>query len=261
MISRMGSSKRFFYCGGLTLLLMTAELHLHAQDQPARPENQSQSQDSSRPPGFGQRLTRETREAAGEEEEKDEKGPFKRSASVNLIAKKLGISLETASALSFLFNFGVIAGIIIWLARKYLPGTFRARTAAIQKAMQEAQKASREAGARLAEIEIRLTKLDAEIETMRENADRDAAEEEARIQAATQEDARKMVESAHQEIDAAAKAARRALTAYAADLAVSLARKQIRVDDRTDQALVKNFAGQLSTPPGRSEKPPGKDRN
>ena len=122
---------------------------------------------------------------------------------------------------------------------------FRDRTAAIQKAMQEAQKASEEARRRLAEIESRLMKLDVEIGTMRDAAEKEGAAEEARIQAAAEEDARKIVTAAEQEIAAAAKAARRQLTAYAADLAVGLARKQIHVDAATDQALVRKFAGQL----------------
>ena len=46
----------------------------------------------------------------------------------------------------------------------------------------------------------------------------------------------------------AAKSARRELTAYAADLAVGLAQKQIRIDAATDQALVRNFAGELGAP-------------
>jgi F0F1-type ATP synthase membrane subunit b/b' len=100
-------------------------------------------------------------------------------------------------------------------------------------------------------------RLDGEIGMMRNSAEKDAAAEEARIQAAAQEDARKMVEAAQQEITAAAKTARRELTAYAADLAVGLAQKQIRVDAATDQALVRNFAGELgvSEPSG-----PGKGR-
>jgi F0F1-type ATP synthase membrane subunit b/b' len=91
---------------------------------------------------------------------------------------------------------------------------------------------------------------------MRDAAEKEAGAEEARIQAAVQEDARKMVESAQQEIGAAAKAVRRELTAYAADLAVGLAQKQIHVDAATDQTLVRNFAGEL----GLSEaSAPGKD--
>ena len=78
------------------------------------------------------------------------------------------MSLQHAYWLSVLLNFVVIAAVIIWAARKYLPGMFSARTAAIQKAMQEAQKASEEARRRLAEIESRLMKLDVEIGMMRD---------------------------------------------------------------------------------------------
>jgi F-type H+-transporting ATPase subunit b len=111
--------------------------------------------------------------------------------------------------------------------------------------MQEAQKASEEARRKLAEIESRLMKLDVEIGMMRDAAEKEAVAEEARIQAAAREDARKLLESGQQEIASAVKTARRELTAYAADLAVALARKQIRVDAATDQALVRNFAGEL----------------
>jgi F0F1-type ATP synthase membrane subunit b/b' len=89
---------------------------------------------------------------------------------------------------------------------------------------------------------------------MREAAEKEAAAEEARIQAAAVEDARKIVESAEQEIAAAAKSARRELTAYAANLAVSLAAKQIKVDTATDEALVRGFAQDLAPRAG-------KDRN
>ena len=116
--------------------------------------------------------------------------------------------------------------------------------------------ASEEARRKLAEIETRLQKLDVEIGMMRNAVENEGAAEEARIQAAAQEDARKIVVSAEQEIVAAAKAARRQLTAYAADLAVGLAQKQIRIDAATDQALVRNFAGQL----GSADKS-GKDGN
>ena len=62
-----------------------------------------------------------------------------------------------------------------------------------------------------------------------------------------EKDARKIVESAEQEIMAAAKLARRELKAYAADLAVSLAKNQIRVDPSTDQGLMRSFTEQLSS--------------
>ena len=228
---------------------------LGAQEQPATPQKQQQQAEPSKQRGVAQELAHETREAAGEE--KDETAEFKESASVRLIAKWTGMSLQHAYWLSVLLNFVVIAAVIVWAGGKYLPGLFSARTAAIQKAMQEAQKASEEARRRLAEIESRLMKLDVEIGMMRDAAAKEAGAEEARIQAAAEEDARKMVEAAQQEIASAAKAARRELTAYAADLAVSLAQKQIRVDASTDQALVRNFAGALGT--SDATRGPGKD--
>lgn len=211
----------------------------------ANPPEQQQASPPKHSPGVGQELAHESREAAGEEA--DENKAFKESASVRLVAKWTGLSLQHAYWLCVLLNFVVIAAVLIWASGKYLPGMFRARTAAIQKAMQEAQKASEEARRKLAEIETRLQKLDVEIGSMRNNAEQEAAAEEARIQAAAQEDARKIVETAQQEIAAITKAARRDLTAYAADLAVSLAQKQIQVDAATDQMLVRNFAGELGS--------------
>lgn len=233
---------------------------VRAQEKPESSQSQS-SEKAGKPkrsPGPAQQLAHESREAAGEE--KDETAEFKESGSVRMVARLTGMSLQHAYWLSVLLNFVVIAAVIFWAGRKYLPGMFRDRTAAIQKAMQEAQKASEEARRRLADIESRLMKLDVEIGMMRNAAESEAAAEEARIQTAAEEDAAKIIASAEQEIAAAIKAARRELTAYAADLAVALAQKQIRVDVATDQALVKNFAGQLSAAPGEAGGDAGRER-
>ena len=221
-----------------------------SQSNPDQPAVQAAPQ----PTGPGRQLVHESREAAGEE--KDEMEEFKHSSSVKAISKLTSLGLQQAYWLSVILNFAVIAIAMIWAGKKFLPKMFSDRTAAIQKAMQEAQKASAEAKQKLAEIEARLAKIDAEIGTMRASAEKEGAAEEARLQAAAQEDARKIVASAEQEIAAAAKAARRKLTAHAADLAVGLAQKQIHVDAATDQALVRNFASQMATTPES-----GKDGN
>jgi F-type H+-transporting ATPase subunit b len=229
-------------------LSMLFLLGMMSVTSPAQESAQPPKQDVKAAPherGPGQELAHETREAAGEE--KDETAEFKQSPSVALIARLTGLSLSNAYLFCVVLNFAVVAGVIVWAGRKFLPGVFRARTAAIQKAMQEAQKASEEARRRLAEIENRLMRLDGEIGMMRDAAEKEAAAEEARIQAAAKEDARKIVEAAQQEIESTAKAARRALTVYAADLAVGLAKKQIHIDASTDQALLRNFAGNLGS--------------
>jgi F-type H+-transporting ATPase subunit b len=209
---------------------------------------QQSSDSSSGQRSLSQQPVKESRGAAGEDDQ------FKHSPSVQFVAKLTGLDLEQAYWVCVLLNFVVVAAAIFWLSKKNLPGLFRNRTASIQKAMEEARKTSEDANRRLAEVEARLSKLDVEIGGMRTAAEKEAAAEEQRIKAAAEEDARKIVESAEQEIAAAAKSARRELTAYAADLAVSLAKKQIHVDAATDQALLRNFAQQLPTNGGETPK-------
>jgi F-type H+-transporting ATPase subunit b len=170
---------------------------------------------------------------------------------VKLLSRITGLSLEGAYWLAVLLNFAIVAGLIAWAAQKNLPAVFRRRTASIQKSLEEARRASEDANQRLAQIESRLGRLDDEITQMRTTSEKEAAAEEERIKASAADDARRIVESAEQEIAAAAKAARRELTSYAADLAVTLATKQIRVDANTDQALVRRFANQLGNDSGK----------
>jgi len=250
----MTSTRRILATGAMALLMLSAmSVRVRAQQEPPAPapaQVQRGNQEGVRP---GRELAHESREAAGQE--KDEMAEFKESASVRAIAKITGLNLQQSYWLSVILNFAVIAVVLVWAGKKFLPGIFRDRTAAIQKAMREAQKASEDAKAKLAEIEARLAKLDVEIAAMRDSAEKEGAAEVARIEAAAREDAHKIVASAEQEIAAAGKAARRQLTAHAADLAVGLAQKQIRVDAATDQALVRNFATQLGS------ETPGKDGN
>jgi len=258
MTSTSVAAKRILRAVVLAALMVSCAsvASMCAQERPAS-SDQSNASSGEKLSSPGQQLAHGSKE--GEGTEKDEMEEFKQSASVQAIHRLTGLSVQQSYWLSVVLNFVVIAGVIVWAGRKYLPGMFRDRSAAIQKAMQEAQMASEEARRRLAEIESRLMKLDVEIGMMRNAAEKEGAAEEARIQAAAEDDARKIVTAAEQEIAAAAKAARRQLTAYAADLAVGLARKQIQVDAATDQTLVRNFAGQLGTSSGDSGS--GKDRN
>jgi F-type H+-transporting ATPase subunit b len=176
----------------------------------------------------------------------DDTTQFRHSPSVHLLGRITGLSDDAAFWLAVLINFAIVVGLIGWLWNKNVPAAFRHRTAAIQKSLEEARRASEDANRRLSDIESRLGRLGEEIGQMRATAEKDAAAEEERIKVAAAEDARRIVESAEQEIAASAKAARRELTQYAADLAVSLAARQIRVDAPADQALVRRFAQQLS---------------
>ena len=80
---------------------------------------------------------------------------------------------------------------------------------------------------------------------IRAEAEREAAAEEQRMRAAAEEDKRKVVESAEAEIAAIARSARHDLKSFAASLAVDIAAHKIKVDDNTDQALVRQFVSHL----------------
>ena len=164
---------------------------------------------------------------------------------VTWIGRLIKISPEHAYLLSLLINFGILIGFFWMLLKAKVPQMFRDRTAIIQKGIREAQAASAEASRRLKDIETRLAKLDTEVAEIRATAESEAMAEEARIRQSAEDDKRKVVQAAETEIAAIARNARRELKSYAATLAVDLASQQIRVDEPTDHALVREFVDQL----------------
>ncbi|MGA7687314.1 MAG: ATP synthase F0 subunit B [Terriglobales bacterium] len=197
------------------------------------------------PTSIAGELAKETRESEGEQEEHAD---LKHSTMVQKLAKLTGLSVHGAHILALVINFAIIAIALIWAIRKNMPGVFRKRNQTIQKALEEARKASAEAGQRLSDIEARLRQMDVEIGRMQASAEKEAEGEEVRSKKAAEEELRKVIQAAEQEIAAAAKQVRRELSAHTADLALALARKQINVDSNTDQVLVRNFAAKLAEP-------------
>jgi F-type H+-transporting ATPase subunit b len=192
------------------------------------------------------------KEAAEKKEAAEDDGTaqFKQSPSVQWLGKHVGLTGGAMYWLAVAINFAIIALGVVYFLRLHLPTMFRNRTESIRKAMDEAKVASDEAKARLAAIESRLSRLDSDISAMTAKAEQDGAAEPDCIRAAAEEDKQKIIEGSAQEIDAAAKSARRELAAYAADLAVNMARQRIQVDVPADQSLVNSFAqslGQQST--------------
>jgi F-type H+-transporting ATPase subunit b len=183
-----------------------------------------------------------------EPSEGDEEAKFKQSASITKLAGWLHITNNQAWWLSVLINFGIIVVAIAVAAKSSLPGMFRERTAAIRKGIDDARRASAESSARLSDIEARLGRLSEEIGAMRANADQTAKDEEIRLRASAEEEKKKILQAAEQEITAAANLARRELKHFAAELAVSLAEKKISVNEATDKVLVRDFAHNLTAP-------------
>ena len=202
---------------------------------------------TSRAEGMGEQLAHASNEAAGKNEksEEEEGAEFKQSGPVKFFARVTGLGLHAAYWVLVAINFLIIALLVLWGLKKNLPGMFKARTETIRKSMDEARHASEDANRRLSDIESRLGRLDTEIEQMKKQAEADMAAEEQRIRAAAEEERKHILASSEQEIEAASRAARRELKAYAAELAVSLAEKRISSDQKTDEALVHTFVREL----------------
>ncbi len=187
----------------------------------------------------------ETVEREKERKEQEELEALRKSPSVMKISSMTGMSPNNTYWASVILNFVLIAVLLVYLIGGTAPAFFRDRTAGIQKGMAEATRVSQDATQRLQQIEGRLGKLDQEIETMRATAETEARAEEERLKVATEEEQHKLLEAAQQEITAATSQARRELKGFAAELAIGLAEKQIRVDAAADQNLVQQFANHL----------------
>jgi ATP synthase F0 subunit b len=149
--------------------------------------------------------------------------------------------------LARLINLLLFVGLMYFLLRRPLGEAFRTRQEGIRRDLLRAEEERRAAVAKLEEVEGRLARLDAEVEAIREQAQREAAEERERIERATEEEVRKIREQARREIESAAKAARAELRAYTAEQSVRLAEELIRSEIRPedDAQLVNEYVEEL----------------
>ncbi len=157
--------------------------------------------------------------------------------------EKWGLWLEAGR----LFNLVLVVALLVWVARKPLAAFFTARSQGIRDQLAEAQKARLDAERRLAEIDARMSSMEAELAEIRATAEREARDEYQRVVADADKDAQKIVERARREIDGLTRAAQLELKEHTAALSVELAREKIR-DELTDadrRRLFARFVGKL----------------
>ena len=184
---------------------------------------------------------------AGEDSQVEQ---YRHSDVVKAIARFGHVSTETAAQIFEDVNSGVIVGAILIVLWKVLPAMFRRRSETLRRELTEAHAATEEANRRLAAVEARLSRLDREIEAIRQQAEKDGAEDEKRIHASLESERERIVSAAEQEIAAAQAAAQRDLKKFAADLAIDNAMRRIQLSAETDRTLVREFGAELSRGPG-----------
>lgn len=145
------------------------------------------------------------------------------------------------------FNLLLFIGVLVFLLRRPISESMRARREGIRRDLMRAQEERNAALAKLEEVNARLAHLDAEVEAVRAQAQKEAAEERERIARSTEEEARRLSEQAQREIESAGKAARQELRRYAAEQSVRMAEEIIRRDMRSedDARLVSSYVQDL----------------
>jgi F-type H+-transporting ATPase subunit b len=182
----------------------------------------------------------------GSDQEVDENGAYLHSPMVKKMGGWIGLDAEQSSTAFRFANFGVLLIFLGWVLARIVPKTLRSRSETIQKNLVDARTATEEARGRLSAVEERLAKLDGEIAAMHSKSEQDSIHDEQRIKAALEDEKKKILASAEQEIAAATMHAQKQLQQHAAELAIEQAARKLVVSAETDRLLVQSFASRLN---------------
>lgn len=134
----------------------------------------------------------------------------------------------TSMVVSKAVNLVIFLGLLYFLLRKPAREFFATRLAEVRATLQQAAKEKEAATAKMAELDARLSRLDAELAEIKSQAQREAVAERERLQAEAQRDAEKIRATSHREIESAKQIAMSDLREFAATKAVDLAEQMIR---------------------------------
>ena len=125
-------------------------------------------------------------------------------------------------------NFLILLFVLHRLLYKPLLAKMEERSSAIKKSLEEAQAARAEAARAQEENAARLRAAYAEAAAIREQAQKEAGEEQRRLLDAARAESQRMVESAKSQLDADIRRAREELRREVSDLAIGIAEKLVR---------------------------------
>lgn len=235
----------------IALLFMTIPvLRLHAQvTPPAQAPEPAKPAASALPPRA---------EKVDAPESNSELEAFRHSAAVKSIARSVDLDTETTAKIFEDINSAIMIGAILWFLFRFIPRMYRKRSETLDKQIFDAAVATSRANERLAVVEERLSKLDVEIASIREQSEHDTAEDQRRIHESLEMEKQRLLASVDQEIEAAGANARRDLKQYAASLAIERAMSEIHLTDDDDRVLIRSFGRDL---PGRGTHSGNGERN
>ncbi|OFW09163.1 MAG: hypothetical protein A3H96_23145 [Acidobacteria bacterium RIFCSPLOWO2_02_FULL_67_36] len=151
------------------------------------------------------------------------------------------------STIAKVFNFAVLAGVLVYFLKTPIVTYLASRSTEIRQDLVAAAELGEQARAQLKQIDERMKELPAELDTLRARGAEDMRAEAARIAQAASAERERLLEQTRREIETRLRIARRELTAHAADLAVTVAEQRIRRTITPDDQirLVDRYAAEL----------------
>lgn len=145
-------------------------------------------------------------------------------------------------------NLTIFIVVLYLLLRRPTREFFSARLASVREMLDRAAREKQAAAVKMAELDTRLNRLDAELAEIKAQSEREAAAERARMESETKKDIEKIREMAGREIESAKQVAMADLREFAATKAVDLAEQMIRreMTPADDAKLVERAGSEMS---------------
>ena len=144
-------------------------------------------------------------------------------------------------------NLAIFVGVMIYILRRPIADALAGRRDAIKQELVDAEMKRARAMEKANEAQAQLAHLDADIQLVREQANREAESERERLAAATARELDKLKQQALGEMETADKVARKQLREFFAMKSIDVARQSIRTQMRPEDeaALINESVGEL----------------
>ena len=144
-------------------------------------------------------------------------------------------------------NLAIFLVVGIYILRRPISEALATRREAIKRELVQAQQQRAQAEAKIAEADSLLSRLDADVRVIREQAAQEAESERQRVAISTQREIEKLKQQAEREMETADKVARKSLRQFFAKRSVDYARETVRTKMRPeeDRHLIEESIGEL----------------
>src|ERR1043165_1891785 len=144
-------------------------------------------------------------------------------------------------------NLAIFVAVGIYILRRPISEALGARREAIKQELVQAQDERARAEAKIAEADSLLSRLDADVRTVQQQATQEAQAERQRVAASTEREIEQLKERGEREIENATKLARKALREFFAQRSVEHARETVRsrIGAADDRHLIEESIGEL----------------